>query len=406
VRNRRSGRSDRRQSVPTPGWRAYAPAQVAATGEAVRTATLASGHVAAVSGRRAAGRIDAIDLARGMAVALMILSHGVNGLLAFEQFTDWGMVPVHAMTKFASSLFITVFGIALAVAFVPHVDTPQWPAKRLKLLLNGLIVLFWYKLLTIVEMNHLYAPADIVDALLYRTFPSYVEILGFYAIALLWLPWVLPLWPRLPAWARWSSPLVAIALTLTLQQFDFWGVAQLQALVVEHPDFYTWGQLSRLPLVLLGLLLGGLILQARDDDARRWRLAAGVGAAGLALLAVFAVLAAPAIGEALLAIARNAGKHPPELQFMLYSLGGALCLLAIAVAGGRRLAAVLRPLTVIGSNALQAFVFHIVVIFVLFRLLFGWFHTVDYGFALTMSLLLIGATAAWIGLLRWIQRRA
>mgnify|MGYP006148611571 CR=1 FL=1 len=42
----------------------------------------------------------------------MILSHGTNGLMPFDDFPAWGQVPVHAITKFSSSLFVMVFGIA------------------------------------------------------------------------------------------------------------------------------------------------------------------------------------------------------------------------------------------------------------------------------------------------------
>jgi hypothetical protein len=352
-------------------------------------------------------RFEAIDFARGVAVCLMILSHGVNGLLSFDQFTDWGMVPIHAITKMSSSLFILVFGIALAVAFVPHVRSDDWPRRRLKLLLAGLIVLFWYKVLTIVEMMHLYEPADIVDALLYRTFPSYVEILGFYAIALLWIPFFLPLWARMPMALRWASPvLMALLSWLLLQYFDFWGIEQVQALLVEHPDYYTWGQLSRGPLVLAGLLIGGLLLTRYTDPRERRKLALMIGASGLLALAVFTVMAMNDPADNLLQIAHNAGKHPPELLFMLFSVGGALLILALAFLGGDLLAKLLRPITVIGTNALQAFIFHISVIFVGFRFLLGWFHTVDYAFALTVTLLLVLATAGWIVGLRWIQRRS
>ena len=163
-----------------------------------------------------AQRIQAIDLARGIAVCLMILSHGVNGLLEFNQFTSWGMVPVHAATKIASSLFIVVFGVALAVAFVPHAGNDDWPQRRQKLLLRGVLVLFWYKLLTVVEMAPTHPPQAVLDALLYRSFPSYVEILGFYAIALLWMPFVLPLWPRLPMPMRIASPVLALLLAAYL----------------------------------------------------------------------------------------------------------------------------------------------------------------------------------------------
>ncbi|NZA25636.1 DUF1624 domain-containing protein [Luteimonas sp. SJ-92] len=350
------------------------------------------------------GRIEAIDLARGIAVCLMILSHGVNGLLQFEDFTDWGMVPVHALTKFSSSLFIIVFGIALAVIFVPRTHAADWPRRRNRLLWRGLVVLFWYKVLTVVEMYQLHDRQAIVDTLLYRDFPSYAEILGFYAIALLWIPWLLPLWARAPALLRWASPvLLGLASWWLLEHFDFWGVPQLQALLVEHPDYYTWGQMARGPLVLLGLLIGGLLLRCRDRARARLALAGALALASAALLLAFGALAGDGLDDVLQGIARNAGKHPPETMFMLFSVGGALGLLALAVAGGEPLARALRPVTIIGSDALMAFVFHIAVIFILFRDVLGYLHTVDYEYALVLSLGLILATAAWIWLLQRLQ---
>ena len=353
----------------------------------------------------APGRVQAIDFARGLAVVLMILSHGVNGLLPFERFTDWGMVPVHAVTKIASSLFVIVFGIALAVIFVPRTQAPDWAARRNRLLWRGLVVLFWYKVLTVVELHGSHDRAAIVDALMYRDFPSYVEILGFYAVALLWIPWLLPLWARLPALLRWSSPLVMTLAWYGLSRHsDFWGVPQLQALVVEHPDYYTWGQLARGPLVLVGLLIGGMLVDARPRPSHRRWLAAAIVGAGLVLLAGFVAWVDGPLRPALEAIAKNAGKHPPALGFMLFSVGGALVLLGLVLAGGEALARGLRPVTVIGSDALMAFIFHIVVIFVVFRGWLGYLDTVDYVFALKLTLALILATAAWIALLQWAGR--
>ncbi|MEX1057819.1 MAG: heparan-alpha-glucosaminide N-acetyltransferase domain-containing protein, partial [Natronospirillum sp.] len=66
-------------------------------------------------------RIHSVDLARGIAVALMILSHGVVGLLPFDDFASYGQIPIHLITKFASSTFVLVFGIALAVSVLPKV---------------------------------------------------------------------------------------------------------------------------------------------------------------------------------------------------------------------------------------------------------------------------------------------
>jgi hypothetical protein len=354
-------------------------------------------------------RIEAIDLARGVAVCLMILSHGVKGLLSFEQFTWWGLVPIHAITKFSSSLFILVFGVALGVTAVPVTATERWPERRRKLWRTGLKVLLWYKLLTIVEMQHLHGPRQILDALVYRAFPSYVEVLGFYAIALLWLPLILPLWARTPPALRWMSPLLlAIAAQVLSRTFDFWGVAPLRAILVEHPDYYVWGQLSRGPLVLLGMCLGGLLSERRAAGRDRL-VAAGLAVAGTVMFVVFSLLVGSSWQEALFAIARNRGKHPPGLLFMLFSLGGASLLLAVALFGGNRLARRLSSVARIGAHPLPAFGFHIVVLFLVLRTTLGFFHSVSYEFALLLAVGLIVSTAAWIQLVTaarsWVRPR-
>jgi len=56
----------------------------------------------------------------------------------------------------------------------------------------------------------------------------------------------------------------------------------------------------------------------------------------------------------------------------------------------------LKPITIIGSNSLQAFIFHIVAIFVGFRFLLGYEDSISYGYALTLTLGLVFATALWI----------
>ncbi|MBA2778495.1 acyltransferase family protein [Billgrantia kenyensis] len=352
-------------------------------------------------------RVEAIDLARGIAIALMILSHAVSGLLGIRQVPEWGMVPIHLITKFSSSLFILVFGIALAVAFLPKVTTPDWPRRRLKLMLRGLEVLFWYKALTIVEMLPMFTTQDILDALLYQRFTIWVEILGFYALALLWIPWVLPLWLRMPLWSRLLAPvIVGVASVLLERHFHFWGNDILKALLVEDADHYTWGQLARLPLVMLGLLIGEAILRWYAEPATRRRLVAWLLGAGAVFLVAFLAMSVPDVYDALMAVAWNRGKHPPEVPFMLFSAGGALVILALCLLGSNRAAAWLRPLTLIGSDALRAFVFHIVVIFLVFRLLLEAWQVYSYPQVLGIGSALILATAGWIALLRWFREHS
>ncbi|WP_340162951.1 hypothetical protein [Billgrantia tianxiuensis] len=88
---------------------------------------------------------------------------------------------------------------------------------------------------------------------------------------------------------------------------------------------------------------------------------------------------------------------------MLFSTGGALVIIALCLLGGSRAARWLKPLTVIGSDALRAFIFHIVVIFLIFRLLLGAWQVYSYPQVLGIGLALILLTAGWIALVRWYR---
>lgn len=350
-------------------------------------------------------RIVAVDLARGVAITLMILSHGVKGLLRFDQIPAWGLVPVHLLTKISSTLFILVFGIALAVTQLKHVGTPAWPRKRLKLLIRGVVVLFWYKVLTIVELLPMYSKGEVLDTLLYGSFPVYAEILGFYGLALLWIPFLLGPWKRAPFPVKLAAPFVLYAgALLASQRWDFFGSEPLRAILVESEKHYTWGQLTRGPLVLIGLMLGEAVISGRKRGA--WKLALGFALGGLGLLAAFYAKAYTNLDDELLLIAKNTGKHPPETLFMLFSGGGALLVLAVAFAGGRALASVLRPITLVGQDALQAFIFHMFVIFIFYRYLLSFWQSIDYTMALELTVLLIGLTALWVKAVHWIRERS
>ncbi len=350
--------------------------------------------------RKKRPRVHAIDLARGFAITLMILSHGTKGLLDFDQFPEWGMVPVHLITKFSSTLFILVFGLSLSITQDPYIPTDRWPQKRNHLLVRGLLIFFWYKALTIVEMFHLYSREDILNTLLYKAFPVYVEILGFYALALLWVPLILPTWKKSPWLLRALSPLALGAFAYYLSHhFHFWNVPTLRAVLVEHPDHYSWGQLARGPVVLVGLLLGDLVLKLRN----RFSTSALFFLPAL-VLGGFFLLHTENLSEELHAIALNEGKHPPGLAFMLFSGAGALFVLALAFLGGKQLSFILKPITFIGQKPLEAFIFHILVIFVFYRYLFDYWHKISYDKALTLTFILFGLTVTWLKILDWVTQ--
>lgn len=356
---------------------------------------------------KAQSRIAALDFARGIAIFLMILSHGVKGLLSLEQFPPWGLVPIHALTKFSSSLFILVFGMSLSVAFVPSIGTDRWRSKRKHLLARGLIVLFWYKVLTIVEMFHLHDREQILQTLQYKNFPSYVEILGFYGLALLWVPWTLCYWKKVPLSLKFVIPFfLAGASWYLYYSFHFWGSDILQALLVEHNDYYTWGQLSRAPLVFAGLALGEVLKKTNVSFQKRSLFALSLLLLSLVLFGFFYWVSKYDLSAVLLSIAMNEGKHPPELDFMLFSMGGAVLILSLSVFGGNLLSKIFFPFTWIGRDSLNSFIFHIFVIFVFYRYLFDYWQKVSYPFALQLTFLLFVLTAVWVRVKQWAYTKS
>lgn len=351
-------------------------------------------------------RILAIDLTRGLALSLMILSHGVKGLLTFEQFPQWGLVPVHLITKFSSTIFFIVFGLSLAVSFAPQTQNrEQWPQKRKKLILRGLLILFWYKVLTIVELSHLHNPEEIWDALLYRDFPSYAEILGFYALALLWIPFLLPLWQKSSRLIKGLWPFFFLGLSFFISHvFNFGEFQVLKALLVESEGYYTWGQISRAPFVFLGMFIGSFLVPNYYKLNHRLILSGVLATAGIIIFSLFLILYHQQLYSTFYALAQNQGKHPPELSFVLFSLSGALVVLAFTFLIGEKGAKWLAPFTLIGKDTLGAFIFHLTVLFVFYRLFFDLWLQVSYPEALGLTALLIVLTAIWIQLKLWRKK--
>lgn len=352
-------------------------------------------------------RLDGLDLARGCAIALMVLSHTVKGLLSFKMMPAYAIVPIHAITKFSSSLFVFVFGVTLAVVYLPKVGTADWPSVTWRLWRRGLWIMICYKALIVVQMFQLSSQLTILDTLLWRRFPDFVEILQFYAWFVLLLPFILPLWKALPLLDKvMLTAGFAVSSHLLRLHFDFWGIWQLKAILVEQEGTFCFGVLSRGAMALFGLLLGQFLVGSRD----LWRQACFLGAfsilIGGAMLAAFAMLHSNDLHAVLRRLAHNYGKHPPNLTFLLYSGGGALVLLGIFLPMRGPLVVLLKPLQIIGRESLFAFNFHIVFVWVIYRYLLDLRHRVTYDQALLLTGLVFSCAVFGAMLNRWRKRGA
>ncbi|MFN0064128.1 MAG: OpgC domain-containing protein [Myxococcaceae bacterium] len=356
---------------------------------------------------QARGRLDALDSARGFAIALMVMSHTVKGLLPFNALPDWGLVPVHLFTKFSSTLFILVFGVSVAVAYVPKVWTSQWPKARRALWTRALIVLASYKVLTVVQMFERYDRQYMIDALMFLRFTDFAEILQFYGWLLLLLPLFLPAWRWLSLWGQlgvaWSLGFIGFLLR---QHFDFFGIWQLQAIWVEHDDAFCFGLLTRGPMVLVAMAFGGML--TNDPVHQRERLKTLSSAAivlGLMGLTFFLGSYWENLGNVARALAKNYGKHPPRVIFMSFSAGGAFLLFGLLAKAKGFVHTLLWPFRVVGEQSLFCFNAHLIIVFVVFRWGMGLRHEVSYSQALVLTganLVLCGTGAAAWG---WLKRR-
>lgn len=350
-------------------------------------------------------RLDALDSARGFAIALMVMSHTVKGLLPFTALPDWGLVPVHLFTKFSSTLFLLVFGISVAVAYVPRVWTSQWPKVRRSLWMRGLLVLLSYKVLTLVQMFERYEREYIVDTLLFLRFTDFAEILQFYGWLLLLMPLFLPAWRWLSLWQQlgvaWALGFVGFLLR---EHYDFGGIWQLKAILVEHDDAFCFGLLTRGPMVLVAMAFGGIL--SADPVLQRQRMQTLSSAAvvlGIMGLTLFLGMYWDDLATVAPALARNYGKHPPRIIFMSFSAGGAFLLFGLIAKARGVLHSALWPFRVLGKQSLFCFNAHLVVLFVGFRWTMGLRHEVSYPHALALTgvnLLACGAGAAGWG---WVK---
>jgi len=328
-----------------------------------------------------AERLDQVDVARGIAISLMMLSHTTMALNTYKLLPDVAFVPVHLITKFSSSLFILIFGISLSLFYLPHYGTEKWAAKRNRLLWRSFNLLIWYKVLTLVQMFEHYGKDWIIATLKFQKFTDFAEVLNFYWLAIIWIILIIPIWVRM----HWVLRLFFIATiagagVLLEAHFD-WGSWQWKAMLVEHKGAFCYGQFQRGALALFGLFLGSYFLGKSNFQKNRLLLGAVSIAIGLMICGFFLYLTqeSPEHRQNILwKISRNWGKHPPNADFMTFSLAGAFTILGFCLLIPNKLTFLLKPFSLIGKEPFFCFNFHLILIFCVYRYALGLRWNVSY----------------------------
>lgn len=317
----------------------------------------------------AGGRLLALDWMRGLVMVLMTVDHASGAFNAGRLFTDSVFMyrpgtplPIDQfltrwITHLCAPTFVFLAGTALALSFARRQARGE-SARSLDryLLVRGLLLIA----LEPAWMSWVFTPGRLLFQVL-------------YAIGGSWL-FMIPL-RRLPASSLLVLGLALLVgdegLALLLREVGAAGSAPAAMLVTGGrvgPAIFAYALLPWLGMMLLGWSFGVYLAKRRERLATGWRPTRMLLFAGLAALAVFAVVrAANGYGNALLA--REDGslvqwlhlsKYPPSLSFSSLELGLMSLFLAgffaLSTSGAQRW---LSPLALFGQTALFFYLLHV-----------------------------------------------
>lgn len=301
-------------------------------------------------------RLRAVDLARGLAVALMVATHSTDAFLTeiWKQNAVWYQINI--IFGFVAPAFALLSGVTLGITVARHandegnrVHIPRTTWRRL-----GIVLLLGYWLqipvLSLRQLVYNQRPNELA-----RMFDANIlQIIALVSMALAGLVLLF----RSVRMARLAALVLGIACAIATPYV--WH-ATFQASLPLPIRFYlsptppaTFGLFPAASYLLLGFAASGIIARAGTDTRSRWMLIAG----GLALL-----VAGPLITPLLASFPPNNDFWAPSTQYVLFRIGG-----VIAVTGAMFIVARYLPerrtwLEWIGSRSLALYVLHLMVVY-------------------------------------------
>lgn len=305
---------------------------------------------------------------------------------------DWfGMALLRA-----APLFILCFGCGLGML--------NWQAGgsalRGRLARRALVIWLCYKALFALELISFHASSFAIwRALTYQRLSWWVEVLDFYALALLLLPLLLPAWLRLPrllAWATLPLPwLIGFCLRATPLPPS---LQPLQALLAGLPRRHAFAFFYWLPTVLVGVELGRCWKVTPQNLGRRC-----LGWAAVCLPVAWLCEGGWSLEDLRLQLIFNGWKHPPHAAYVAFMTSGAcfwLWLCTRLYGTGRSPKFEHGLLACLGRHPLTVYCGHFVVLFAL-NFVLGCFMKTPYELALGAA---FGLPLACLLLTRVLER--
>jgi len=181
-------------------------------------------------------RINFIDVARTLAICMVLISHGMTPLGGWSAFE--GALILKIFTRSATPLFILMFGIMMEVVYYPRVKKYGLRIVTKQLLIRSFQCYLGYAVTAIAcVLGGLIEPEDGLRALGFLENIRYSNLLRFYSIALLGAP--IFLWIR----ARFHPLLILSIIPL------IWGI---EYSILERFNGYDFGKWNSLMCQVFG----------------------------------------------------------------------------------------------------------------------------------------------------------
>lgn len=295
-------------------------------------------------------RDPSLDLVRGVAVSLMILTHvsglfygGSTGIIDF--FTWWGATVCFTMFLFVSA---STVGIKIQLGKVDK--------KRILKRFFSLMLIYYTTayVLSIIRFGDNGSLSTLINVLLFREIPEFTEfMLAFimFSLIILLLPkQIMKLFIDLRVILPISLLLYVLAqlwYTTTIGNSDH---SILRALLVGDDNLHTFGILSYMPVYGLGLWWGGELMKGEIYPYKKAIIAFGLTFGTFLLLNIFAL--------------SEWVRWPPSPLFLLYGIGFSWSLILLTRLF-KKLDLLFTTVTYLGMNALLYYMIHIILLYIM-----------------------------------------
>ncbi|MBS1912092.1 MAG: acyltransferase family protein [Bacteroidetes bacterium] len=304
----------------------------------------------------APNRLRAVDLARGLAAALMVATHVTDAFLTggWKQNEVWYQINI--LFGFVAPAFALLSGVTLGITLARHahdaggrVRVPRATWQRLVVVL---LLGYWLQVpvLSIRQLIYNQRPFELA-----RMFDA--NILQIIALVSMGLAGLVILFRSVPA-ARLAALLLGIAFaaaTPYVWHGSFQASLPLPVRLYLSPTPpATFGLFPAACYLFFGFAASGVIARAGTDRRLQWTLVA----AGLML-----VVLCPLVTPLLESFPPNNNFWAPSIQYVFFRTGGVFLLVGAMFAAARYLPQHRTWLEWAGSRSLAIYVLHLMVVY-------------------------------------------